>query len=101
MALCFWIASALSLLGVWAACMPPPQNRTRDRALASGAAEAALRLCLAHVALLAELGPATGFARLFVVFAFAKFFLHAAAFEKFFESPQSHADWLAIMYAHS
>src|SRR5262245_44926693 len=41
----------------------------------------ASRPCLADRALLAQLGPSTHFARLFVVFALAQLLLQAAAFE--------------------
>jgi hypothetical protein len=55
---------------------------------------------LADGTLLAELGPAADFARLFVMFALAEFFLQATAFQKFLEPAKGRAYRLSIVHTH-
>src|SRR5262249_32657173 len=58
------------------------------------------RLAFADGVLLAQLGPATDLARLFVMIVFAQFLGDSAAFEQLFEAAQGGADWFAVVDSH-
>src|SRR5262249_61447006 len=58
------------------------------------------RLAFADGVLLAQLGPATDLARLFVMIVFAQFLGDTAAFEQLFEAAQGGADWFPVVDSH-
>ena len=66
----------------------------------AGRSPATFHLASARGALLAQQSAAAQLARLLVVLPRAKFFLHAAAFDQFFESPQGESDGFTIVNPH-